>query len=105
MFIRGAPVTLLLFWIVMAIICAMIAGSKGRSAFGFFFYGLLIWPIALVHILISARRPPEPAKGRGSKPKLSKDGRKPCPFCAESILPAARVCPHCREKLRQDWSK
>ena len=27
------------------------------------------------------------------------DGRIPCPFCAERILPAARVCPHCQREL------
>lgn len=41
-----------LVWIVMAIIVAMIADSKGRSSGWWFFYGLLLWPIALVHILL-----------------------------------------------------
>ena len=26
-------------------------------------------------------------------------GRQPCPFCAEMILPEAKVCPHCRRDL------
>jgi hypothetical protein len=30
--------------------------------------------------------------------------RRPCPQCAEAILPAAKVCPHCRHDLRKDWS-
>ena len=28
-------------------------------------------------------------------------GRYPCPFCAELILRAATVCPHCRSQLTQ----
>lgn len=39
--------------------------------------------------------------GRG--PKQISDGlsagRVPCPHCAESILPAAKLCPHCRTPL------
>lgn len=43
---------LFFFWIVMAVIVGMIAGSKGYGGVGWGFYGLLIWPIALVHILL-----------------------------------------------------
>jgi hypothetical protein len=27
------------------------------------------------------------------------DGRIPCPFCAERIMPEAKVCPHCQREL------
>src|SRR5262245_8092141 len=30
--------------------------------------------------------------------------RKPCPACAESILPAATLCPHCRTELAACWA-
>jgi len=45
---------LVFFWVVVALICAMVAGSKkgGETGFVFFFYGLIIWPIALVHALL-----------------------------------------------------
>ena len=40
--------------------------------------------------------------GRG--PKQVTDGinavRVPCPHCAEAILPAAKLCPHCKTALR-----
>lgn len=39
--------------------------------------------------------------GRG--PKQVTDGinavRVPCPHCAEPIMPAAKLCPHCRTAL------
>lgn len=40
--------------IIMAIICAMVASSKRGWATGliFFFYGLVIWPIALTHAIL-----------------------------------------------------
>ncbi|OMG61361.1 hypothetical protein IL54_4711 [Sphingobium sp. ba1] len=42
---------LFVFWIIMAGIVAMIANSRGQSVASWFVYGLLLWPIALVHIL------------------------------------------------------
>jgi hypothetical protein len=31
-------------------------------------------------------------------------GRVPCPYCAEAILPAAKVCPHCRRDLPETFA-
>jgi T4 superinfection immunity protein len=31
-------------------------------------------------------------------------GRVPCPYCAEAILPAAKVCPHCRKDLPESFT-
>ena len=41
---------------------------------------------------------PGPTLERGSESRL------PCPKCAEAILPAAKVCPHCRSELPVDWA-
>ncbi len=30
--------------------------------------------------------------------------REPCPLCAEAIIPAAKVCPHCRRDLPENWA-
>jgi len=43
------------FWIVMALAVAVIASTKGRSGFGWFFYGLVIWPVALAHVAFIRR--------------------------------------------------
>jgi hypothetical protein len=43
---------LFFLWMLMAVVVAMVAKSKGRSAIAWFFYGFLIWPIALVHALL-----------------------------------------------------
>ncbi len=47
----------LIFWTIMAVIVAMVAKSRGKDALPWFFYGLLIWPIALVHALLSKQEP------------------------------------------------
>jgi len=44
---------LLLFWIIMGVVVGIIANSKGKSFFPWFFYGLMIWPVALTHIIVT----------------------------------------------------
>lgn len=87
-------------WIIMAVICAMVASYKGRSAIGFFFYGLLVWPIALVHAILSERRggtispafdAPRTQLPRPTLPAATKK----CPDCAETVLAEARKCRFC----------
>ncbi len=40
---------------IPAVCVAIIANSKNRSAVGWFLYGLLVWPIALTHVIVSPR--------------------------------------------------
>ena len=87
---------LLFSLIIMPFIVAIIAASKGRSGFGFFIYALLIWPIALVHILVSA------SSAKGALKREKKEGRIECRYCAEFIRPGAKICPHCRSDLTDD---
>ena len=67
-----------IFWVVMAIIAAMIASSKGASAFLFFLYGLVIWPIAIVHALLLK----SPASSQVDRPSA---------FAATAPAPAREV--------------
>jgi len=84
---------LFLLWILLGIVVALVARSKGRSGFGWFLYGFLIWPVALVHILLVART------AEAEEKRARSSGRVACPHCAEFIKPQARVCPHCRQSL------
>ncbi|CAN7333670.1 HIRAN domain-containing protein [Bosea sp. LjRoot90] len=52
----------------MAIVTAMVASSRGRSALGFFFYGLLVWPIALTHALLSPKPSEQSSPGYAPGP-------------------------------------
>ena len=87
---------LALIWIVMAAITAMVAHTKGRSGIGFFFYGLFLWPIALVHALV------EPKTEEAKAEDMLRQGRYQCPFCAEWIKIEAKVCPHCQREIPED---
>lgn len=81
---------LLILWLAMATLVAAIASSKGRSWLGFFVYGFLVWPLALIHALVMA-----PTEADGI---LSGDARK-CPYCAETIKREAIICKHCRHDV------
>lgn len=63
----------LVFWLIMGGVVALIANSKGKSPVAWFFYGMLIWPIALVHILVTkseAATAPAPEKVSAPLPDL-----------------------------------
>lgn len=84
---------IMLFWSVMATIVAVIALHKGLSSVGWFFYGLLIWPIALVHVVVTRRTAENIEKNA-----LALGGKK-CPRCAEVIKSEAVVCRYCAQEF------
>jgi hypothetical protein len=77
-------------WIIMGIIVAMIANSKGKSPMSWFFYGLLLWPIALVHILITK----EPV-AEGGTYSDNPSGPRRCPSCEKIVHGVGDTCPYC----------
>ena len=90
-------IVLFLFIIVIlltfAIIVAIIADSKGYSPLSWFFYGLFLGPIALVHAITIYRTLEE----EQNRHLLA--GRDPCPHCDEYISPKAVVCPYCQRDI------
>jgi hypothetical protein len=105
-----------IFFLIMAVIVAMVANSKGRYAFGWFFYGLLIWPIALVHALLLKRVEPQriQTEGDGHAPtrpcsnpgcfRVLTADQTECPCGTTTPLPERasdeRECPHCAELIK-----
>lgn len=91
----------MVLWIILAVVFAFIvagiASARGYSGLGFFIYALILWPLALVHVMCLPRTADKLAEER--RAVATREGRVSCPFCAEPILPAARVCPHCRSTL------
>lgn len=81
---------LIVFWVVMALVVGVAANSRGRSRIAWFLYGLLLWPVALVHVLVSA-----PSTAVLEERALADPRNRKCPFCAEIIKTEAKVCRHC----------
>ncbi|WP_312946291.1 zinc ribbon domain-containing protein [Superficieibacter sp.] len=85
---------ILLISIVIGIIPALIAHSKGRSFFAWWIYGALLFIIAFVHSLVIRKD----VKAE-EKDMIAFDGMKKCPFCAEMIKSEAIKCKHCGSDL------
>lgn len=81
-----------IFWIGMAVACAIVATNKGRSGFGWFLLGLLLSLIALIIVLVlpSLRADPDAP---------SDETHVKCPHCAEYIKREAIKCKHCGEAV------
>jgi hypothetical protein len=83
---------LVVIWFVMAIAVAIVASSKGKDGLAWFLYGLVLWPVALVHILVT------PMDIVTEEMRLLQSGRRKCPECAELIKVEAKICHFCGNK-------
>lgn len=86
----GIPLILIPWWLLLALLAAWIAQSKGRSGIGIFFASLLLTPLFGAIIALTLRR---------EDPYANQEAYKPCPECAEHVKRAARVCKHCGNRL------
>lgn len=81
------------FFLVMGLIVAVVANAKGRSAGLWFFYGLILFPIALIHALVIQKDPEAIERQHYNEGKLR------CPNCADWVYKQAKTCPHCQHRL------
>lgn len=81
------PVMTLLFAAaLLGLIPAFIAQSKGRSFGAWWFYGFLLFIVAIVHALVISS---------DNSSALNSSNARSCPFCAEQIRRQAIKCKHC----------
>ena len=78
---------------VISCIPAAIAKGKGRSFAGWWFYAVLIFPIALIHSLVVSKNI------EGLEQQALESGNRKCPACAEMVKVEAKICKHCGNDL------
>jgi hypothetical protein len=82
-----------LFWLLMTMVVFGMALLKRKNPLTWLLYGLLIWPIALPHLLLA------PALTlKNTRPGVVTKKRK-CRVCGEKNEPAATACTHCGRYL------
>jgi hypothetical protein len=87
----GTFLRIALWCAVLGLIPALIAEAKGRSFGGFWFYGTLLFPLALIHSLIM--------KDETRQAIAGEQENRECPFCAEIVKAKAVVCRYCHRDL------
>lgn len=87
---------LIIIWVVMSAVVAIVADSKGLDWPAWFFYGLMLWPIALTHAIVMEKTPEKLQKQAGQRGKMA------CPYCAEMINAQASICRFCNKDVKKD---
>jgi hypothetical protein len=83
-------VELLLGWMLLGLIPAAIAHARGLPIITWWLYGVLLFPVALVHVFFA--KPDSVTIAR-------RVVERKCPACAEVVQPDAKVCKHCHRDL------
>jgi len=86
--------TYIIIWLICGFICATIAGSKGRSGFGWFILGALFGPLGILMVAFMPTDIPAVEKSA-----VSSGASRKCPYCAELVKAEAIRCKHCSAEL------
>lgn len=82
-------------WFIGAIVVGIVAGSRGRSGFGYFLLSMLLSPVIGLVLAVAL-----PSVATISEGQLVSDGTHTrCPECRELVRHDARKCKHCGSSL------
>lgn len=94
---------ILMLWVAVAVACALVGRAlgerKGRGSEGFWL-GLFLGVVGIVIVLVISPTPEAQARfnqevARAAERLGGAAALRPCPWCAELVQPAARLCRYC----------
>jgi hypothetical protein len=91
----------LIGWIVLCLLPAFIARSRGRSFIGVFVLSVILSPLIGLIVALVMRRGDQVAQETVVRGGTSSEYRK-CPMCAEAVRKEAVKCKHCGAILTQE---
>jgi hypothetical protein len=104
--IAGLVVLLVVGLVVCAFIGKAIGDTKGRGGLGFVLglvfgvVGLVV--IALIHPTVEAQARRDRDLAAAAQASGTSSRLRPCPWCAELIQPAARICRYCGRDVQTE---
>lgn len=86
-----------IIWFFLGVATGFIAKAQGRSPGGWFIYGFLLFPIAIVHLMLSdPARSDAVAETRGTAPS-----NEACEQCGKPLCPEDGWCRDCGRNRSQ----
>lgn len=85
---------LFIILLVIALIPAAIARSKGRSFILWYIYGIALWIVALIHSILLKED-----SYQSTRQSITGQSLKKCPSCGEFVRQEASVCRYCGKEF------
>lgn len=82
---------IILIWFACAVVCGIVASSKGRSSFIWFVLGALFSVFALILVIVLPSQRDGPVDPNAPSPYTHVK----CPDCREFVFKDAKRCKHC----------
>jgi len=87
----------LYIYVIGALICPVVASQRGYYGIGWVIYSLLLWPLALLHLLVLPKN-----RAAIERRELDSGEFVRCPHCAEVIKLGAKVCRLCGREVAEE---